>query len=72
MALIGNILWFLLGGIWLGLEWVLAGVLLCCTIIGSPYGVACFRIAGFAFFPFGRTVVESENPGVCTFLLNVI
>ena len=72
MALIGNILWFVLGGIWLGLEWVLAGVLFCCTIIGIPYGVACFRIAEFAFFPFGRTVVESENAGVCTFLLNVI
>ena len=72
MALIGNILWFVLGGIWLGLEWVLAGIIFCCTIIGIPYGVACFRIAGFAFFPFGRTIVESENAGVCTFLLNVI
>ena len=72
MALIGNILWFVLGGIWLGLEWVLAGVLFCCTIIGIPYGVACFRIAGFAFFPFGRTIEESEDAGIGTFLLNVI
>ena len=55
MVLIGNILWFVLGGFWLGLEWVLSGVLCFCTIIGIPYGVACFRIAGFAFFPFGRT-----------------
>ena len=72
MALLGNILWFLLGGLWLGLEWLLYGIAFCCTIIGIPYGIACFRIAGFAFFPFGRTIAESENAGVCTFVLNVI
>ena len=72
MALIGNILWFCLGGIWLGLEWVIAGLIFFCTIIGIPYGVACFRIAGFAFFPFGRTIRASANAGVCTFVLNVI
>ena len=72
MVLIGNILWFVLGGFWLGLEWVLSGVLCFCTIIGIPYAVACFRIAGFAFFPFGRTIKKSRNAGVCTFVLNVI
>ncbi|MBQ7190491.1 MAG: YccF domain-containing protein [Kiritimatiellae bacterium] len=72
MALIGNILWFVFGGIWLGLEWVVSGLICCCTIIGIPYGVACFRIAGFAFCPFGRTLVECEDAGVCTFVLNVI
>ena len=72
MALIGNIIWFVLGGLWLGLEWIVCGIVCLCTIIGIPYGVACFRIAGFAFFPFGRTVVASENAGVCTFALNVV
>lgn len=57
MALIGNILWFLLGGLWLGLEWILSGVLFCCTIIGIPFGIACFRIAKVSFAPLGKKVV---------------
>ena len=56
----------------MGLEWLITGLLFCLTIIGIPYGIACFRIAQFAFFPFGKTVVPSENAGACTFVLNVI
>ena len=56
----------------MGLEWLIVGLLFCLTIVGIPYGIACFRIAQFAFFPFGKTVVPSENAGACTFLLNVI
>jgi len=51
MSFIGNLLWFAFGGIWLGLLWDLVGILWCCTIIGIPFGIACFRIAGFAFCP---------------------
>ena len=72
LAVLGNVLWFLLGGLWMGLEWLITGLLFCLTIIGIPYGIACFRIAQFAFFPFGKTVVPSENAGACTFVLNVI
>lgn len=72
MALIGNLLWFVLGGFWLGLSWVLTGVMFCCTIIGIPYGIASFRIASFAFFPFGKDVRPCANAGVCTFLANLI
>lgn len=72
MSLIGNIIWFILGGLEMGLAWVVAGLLFCCTIVGIPYGVASFRIAGFGFFPFGKDIVPSENAGACTFLLNVI
>ena len=72
MAFIGNILWFALGGIWMGLSWVLVGLVCCCTIVGIPFGIASFRIAEFAFFPFGKDIVPSENAGTCTFLMNVI
>ena len=72
MAFIGNILWFFFGGIWLGLSWILAGVLLCCTIIGIPFGIACFRIAGFAFCPFGKKLVPSPDAGAGTAILNLI
>ena len=72
MTLIGNILWFLFGGLWLGLSWIMIGLVFCCTIIGIPYGVASFRIAEFAFFPFGKDIVPSVNAGTCTFILNVV
>lgn len=72
MAFIGNLLWFVLGGVWLGLAWIVSGLLCCCTVIGIPFGVACFRIAGFAFCPFGKKLVPSANAGVCTALLNFV
>ena len=54
MTVIGNILWFLCGGLIGGLAWVLAGCLWCVTIIGIPVGLQCFKFASLAFFPFGK------------------
>ncbi len=56
MRLIGNILWFILGGVWLGLSWALLGALLCITVIGIPFGMQCFKAATLTFAPFGKTV----------------
>ncbi len=56
MGCLGNLLWFVFGGIWQGLGWVLAGVLWSITIIGIPIGQQCFKLAGLAFFPFGKEV----------------
>lgn len=64
MALIGNILWFILGGgffAWLG--WMFSGLLLALTVVGLPWAFAAFRIAGFAAFPFGRTLVDARDLG---------
>jgi uncharacterized membrane protein YccF (DUF307 family) len=61
MRTIGNILWFILAGVWLAIGYVIAGVLLCITIIGIPFGKASFRIARVALWPFGRTVVPNPN-----------
>jgi uncharacterized membrane protein YccF (DUF307 family) len=59
MVLIGNILWFVFGGgIVAWFLWMLSGVLLALTIVGLPFSVAAFRIAGFAAFPFGRELVD--------------
>ncbi|MCE5184505.1 MAG: YccF domain-containing protein [Planctomycetaceae bacterium] len=64
MALIGNLLWFILGGgIFACILWFLAGLLLCITVIGIPFGLAAFRIAGFAAFPFGRELVDTRLVG---------
>ena len=57
MSTIGNILWFLFGGLIGGLAWVLAGCLWCITIIGIPFGTRHFKMAGLALFPFGKEVV---------------
>lgn len=57
MRFLGNILWFLLGGIGLGLSWALSGCLWCITIVGIPVGVQCFKFARLSFFPFGKEVV---------------
>ena len=56
MRFIGNVLWFLFGGIWLGLSWLLLGVLLCITVVGIPFGVQCFKAAKLTFAPFGKEV----------------
>lgn len=63
MRFVGNILWFIFGGFALGLIWFFGGLLWCCTIIGIPIGIACFRIASFAFFPFGKELVPAEIVG---------
>ena len=57
MKLLGNILWFIFGGLLSGLAWIIAGCLWCITIIGIPIGVQCFKFAGLAFWPFGKEVV---------------
>lgn len=61
MSTIMNFLWFILGGIFMGLGWTLAGLLMFISIIGIPWGRACFVIAGFSFFPFGRTIISRDE-----------
>ncbi|TMB30216.1 MAG: YccF family protein [Deltaproteobacteria bacterium] len=64
MAALGNIIWFVfLGGFLMGVGWLLAGCILCLTIVGIPFGMACFRIASFAFFPFGKELVDVRALG---------
>ena len=70
MKLIGNILWFLFGGLIGGLSWIFAGIVLCITIIGIPLGRQCFKFASLAFFPFGKEIVYGG--GSFSFLVNLI
>lgn len=60
LRLIGNILWFVLGGFFMGLAWALVGVIAFVSIVGIPWGRACFMISGFTFWPFGREAVNRE------------
>lgn len=70
MSAIGNILWFLFGGLIGGLSWVLAGLIFCVTIVGIPVGMQCFKMAQLAFFPFGKEVVYGGSG--FSFLVNLI
>ena len=61
MSVIGNFLWFILGGVFMGLGWCLVGILAFVTIVGIPWGKACFVIGQFAFFPFGKEAVSRKE-----------
>lgn len=61
MRAIGNLIWFLFGGIAMGLAWCLFGVLAFLSIVGIPWGRACFVIAGFSFFPFGKEAISRDE-----------
>lgn len=67
-----NIIWVIFAGFWLFLGYMLAGVLLCLPIITIPWAIASFRLANYAFWPFGRTVVSKPGAGAWSFLGNVI
>ena len=80
MRLLLNILWFIFGGWLSGVLWLLGGAVLALTIVGLPYTAAAWRIAGFAFWPFGKEIVSREiftgqpdlGTGPLGFVLNVI
>jgi uncharacterized membrane protein YccF (DUF307 family) len=61
MSMIGNVFWFILGGAFMGLGWWIAGVLAYISIIGIPWGKACFVIGQFAFMPFGKQAVSRKS-----------
>lgn len=60
MRTLANILWFILGGAVMGLAWWLAGLLAFISIVGIPWGRACFVIGEFTFFPFGKEAVSRD------------
>lgn len=61
MRSIGNFLWFIFGGFFMGLAWWFFGILAFITIIGIPWGKACFVIGQFTFLPFGREAVSRRD-----------
>jgi uncharacterized membrane protein YccF (DUF307 family) len=67
-----NVIWLVLCGFWMAAGYVLAGVLCCLLIVTIPFGVASFRIANFALWPFGRTLVHRPASGAPSTVGNVI
>jgi uncharacterized membrane protein YccF (DUF307 family) len=58
MSSIGNFIWFICGGVLMGLSWYLAGLIAYATIVGIPWARACFVLGGFSMFPFGKEALS--------------
>ena len=70
MRLIGNILWLVFGGLAIAAAWAFIGLVLCVTIIGIPFGIQAFKMAGLTLTPFGKTV--RYGGGIGSLLVNII
>lgn len=62
----------MLSGFWLFLGYLAAGLLLCITVIGIPFGIAAFRVGLYALWPFGQTVVDRRDAGAASCVGNVL
>jgi uncharacterized membrane protein YccF (DUF307 family) len=73
MNLLLNLVWLVFGGFIIVLGYLLGAILLCITIIGIPFGIQCFKLAGLALAPFGREIREKEPPsGALAVIMNII
>lgn len=72
MRTILNVIWFLFSGLWLWLAYMLAGIICCLLIVTIPWGIASFRLANYAAWPYGRDVVDRADTGLLSLLGNVI
>lgn len=70
MKLLGNIVWFFLGGFISFISWIVIGILWSITIVGIPIGAQCFKFAKMSAAPFGKEIRFSENR--TSFLINIV
>ena len=67
-----NLIWLIFGGIWLSLGYIFFGIIACILVVTLPAGVACFKIANYVLWPFGREVVPAPGAGAMSGVSNVI
>ncbi len=72
MRLLLNIIWFVLAGLWMAIGYAFAALICFILIITIPFGVAALRIAMFALWPFGKTVIRRRDAGAGSAIGNVI
>lgn len=72
MKTILNILWLVLSGFWMAIGYAVAGIVCCILIITIPFGVASFRMANYALWPFGRTVERKPSAGAMSLFGNIL
>jgi uncharacterized membrane protein YccF (DUF307 family) len=67
-----NVIWLIFSGFWMAIAYAVVGVIAFITIIGIPFGIACFRIANYVLWPFGRSIVVRHDAGVGSLIGNVL
>jgi uncharacterized membrane protein YccF (DUF307 family) len=72
MRLLLNIIWFVFAGLWMAIGYVFAALICFILIITIPFGIAALRIALFALWPFGKTVVKRADAGVASGIGNIV
>ena len=73
MKILGNVLWLILGGIIIAIEYFVGSLVLIITIIGIPFGIQTIKLGVLALWPFGKTTVQSSRSGGCLYILfNII
>lgn len=72
MRFLLNVIWLVFGGFWLLLGYIFAGIVACLFIVTIPAGVACFRIAAYVLWPFGKRVVPIPGAGAGSALMNFV
>ncbi len=72
VRLVLNVIWFVLAGLWLAIGYAFAALICFLLIITIPFGIAALRIAAYALWPFGSTVVKRADAGVASGIGNVL
>lgn len=67
-----NIIWLIFGGFWLWLGYIVFGLIACIFIVTIPAGLASFRMARYALWPFGRVVIRQPGAGAGSGVMNVV
>lgn len=69
---VANLIWLVLAGVWMALGYLVAGVIMCVLIVTIPWGIAAFRIALFALWPFGSRIERTPQAGLGSTLGNIV
>jgi uncharacterized membrane protein YccF (DUF307 family) len=73
MNVFGNLIWLIFGGLLAALGYFFGGIVLCITVIGVPWGLQCFKLAGLVLWPFGKKVIsDSDNMGCLNIFFNLV
>lgn len=72
MRFLLNVIWLVFSGIWMAIGYAMAGIIALVLVVTIPFGIASFRMANYALWPFGRTVVRRSDAGGASALGNVL
>jgi uncharacterized membrane protein YccF (DUF307 family) len=73
MNFFGNLIWLIFGGLMAALGYFFGGLVLCITVIGVPWGLQCFKLAGLVLWPFEKKVVsDGDNMGCLNIFFNLV